>query len=35
MSPWRFLILIGRHFDDATLIQLGHASEQSVDWRKI
>jgi len=28
------LMLIGRHFDDATLLQLGHAYEQSVDWRK-
>jgi Asp-tRNA(Asn)/Glu-tRNA(Gln) amidotransferase A subunit family amidase len=29
------LMLIGRHFDDATLLQLGYAYEQSVDWRKI
>ena len=28
------LMLIGRHFDDATLLQLGYAYEQSVDWRK-
>jgi amidase len=27
------LMLIGRHFDDATLLRLGHAYEQSVDWR--
>jgi hypothetical protein len=24
-----------RHFDDATLLRLGYAYEQSVDWRKI
>jgi amidase len=29
------LMLIGRHFDDGTLMQLGFAYEQSVDWRKI
>jgi amidase len=29
------LILIGRHFDDATLLRLGFAYEQSVDWRNI
>jgi amidase len=29
------LMLIGRHFEDATLLQLGYAYEQSVDWRKI
>jgi amidase len=28
------LMLIGRHFDDATLLRLGYAYEQSVDWRK-
>ncbi|HEY1852581.1 MAG TPA: amidase [Candidatus Binataceae bacterium] len=28
------LMMIGRHFDDATLLQLGFAYEQSVDWRK-
>ncbi len=28
------MMLIGRHFDDATLLRLGHAYEQSVDWRK-
>jgi amidase len=28
------LMLIGRHFDDATLLQFGYAYEQSVDWRK-
>jgi len=28
------LMLIGRHFEDATLLRLGHAYEQSVDWRK-
>lgn len=29
------LMLIGRHFDDATLLRLGYAYEQSIDWRKI
>ena len=29
------LMLIGRHFDDATLLKLGYAYEQSIDWRKI
>ncbi len=29
------LMLIGRHFEDATLLQLGYAYEQSVDWRKV
>jgi amidase len=29
------LMLIGRHFDDATLLRLGFAYEQSVDWQKI
>jgi amidase len=29
------LMLIGRHFEDATLLQLGHAYEQSVDWKKV
>ena len=28
------LMLIGRHFEDATLLRLGHAYEQSTDWRK-
>jgi Asp-tRNA(Asn)/Glu-tRNA(Gln) amidotransferase A subunit family amidase len=28
------LMLIGRHFDDATLLRLGFAYEQSVDWQK-
>jgi amidase len=28
------LMLIGRHFDDATLLKLGYAYEQSVDWKK-
>ena len=28
------LMLIGRHFEDGTLLRLGHAYEQSVDWRK-
>jgi amidase len=28
------LMLIGRHFNDATLLRLGYAYEQSVDWRK-
>ena len=28
------LMLVGRHFEDATLLQLGHAYEQSIDWRK-
>ncbi len=28
------MMLIGRHFNDATLLRLGHAYEQSVDWRK-
>jgi amidase len=27
------LMLIGRHFEDATLLRIGHAYEQSVDWR--
>ncbi len=29
------LMLIGRHFEDATLLRLGYAYEQSVDWRRI
>ena len=29
------LMLIGRHFDDATLLRLGYAYEQSVDWRRV
>jgi len=29
------LMLIGRHFDDAALLRLGFAYEQSVDWQKI
>ncbi len=29
------LMLVGRHFDDATLLRLGYAYEQSVDWRKV
>ena len=29
------LMLVGRHFDDATLLRLGFAYEQSVDWQKI
>ncbi|HKM99390.1 MAG TPA: amidase family protein, partial [Candidatus Binataceae bacterium] len=28
------LMLIGRHFQDATLLQIGSAFEQSVDWRE-
>ena len=28
------LMLIGRHFEDAALLRLGYAFEQSVDWRK-
>lgn len=28
------LMLIGRHFEDATLLRIGHAYEQSIDWRK-
>ncbi|MGO9603024.1 MAG: amidase [Candidatus Binataceae bacterium] len=28
------LMLIGRHFQDATLLRIGSALEQSVDWRK-
>jgi amidase len=28
------LMLIGRHFEDGTLLRIGHAYEQSVDWRK-
>ena len=28
------LMLIGRHFDDATLLRLVYAYEQSADWRK-
>ena len=27
------LMLIGRHFDDGTLLRLGHAYEQSINWR--
>jgi amidase len=27
------LMLIGRHFEDGTLLRIGHAYEQSVDWR--
>jgi amidase len=27
------MMLIGRHFDDATLVRIGSAFEQSVDWR--
>jgi amidase len=29
------MMLIGRHFDDATLLRLGSAYERSVDWQKI
>jgi len=29
------LMLIGRHFNDATLLRVGYAYEQSVDWRKV
>jgi amidase len=29
------MMLIGRHFNDATLLKLGYAYEQSVDWQKI
>ncbi len=28
------MMLIGRHFEDATLLRAGYAFEQSVDWRK-
>jgi amidase len=28
------MMLIGRHFGDATLLRIGSAFEQSVDWRK-
>jgi amidase len=28
------LMVVGRHFDDATVLRIGHAYEQSVDWRK-
>ncbi|HKF29454.1 MAG TPA: amidase [Candidatus Binataceae bacterium] len=28
------LMLIGRHFEDATLLRIGQAYEQSIDWRK-
>ncbi len=28
------MMLIGRHLDDATLLQVGYAFEQSGDWRK-
>lgn len=28
------LMLIGRHFDDATLLKASHAFEQNVDWEK-
>jgi amidase len=28
------MMLIGRHFDDATLLRIGYAFEQSGDWRK-
>jgi hypothetical protein len=27
-------MLIGRHFDDAALLRLGFAYEQSVDWQR-
>jgi len=29
------LMLIGRHFEDGTLLKIGYAFEQSVDWRKV
>ncbi len=29
------LMLIGRHFDDATLLKAGHAFEQNVDWETL
>jgi hypothetical protein len=29
------LMLIGRHFEGATFLQLGYAYERSVDWRRI
>jgi amidase len=29
------LMLIGRYFEDATLLRFGYAYEQSVDWRRI
>jgi len=28
------LMLIGKHFDDPTLLRLGYAYEQSIDWHK-
>jgi len=28
------LMLIGRYFDEPTLLRIGHAYEQAVDWRK-
>jgi amidase len=28
------MMLIGRHFDDATLLRIGSAFERSIDWRK-
>jgi amidase len=28
------MMLIGRHFEDSTLLRLGYAFEQTVDWRK-
>jgi amidase len=29
------MMLIGRHFEDATLLRIGYAFEQSGDWRKM
>jgi len=28
------MMLIGRHFEDATLLEMAYAFEQSGDWRK-
>jgi amidase len=29
------LMLVGRHFQDATILRLAHAYEQAVDWQKV
>ena len=29
------LMLIGRHFDEATIYRAAHAYEQSVDWKTL
>jgi amidase len=28
------MMLVGRHFDESTLLKIAHAYEQSVDWLK-